>query len=114
MRVQAKKNFAAQVPGLGRFRAEVGDEFDLPAGVDWVEAGLVEPVSREPETAAVKPGENAMRPRAAERPTQPALDQMSQADLYELAQQHDISGRSKMTQDELIAALKKHFERQQK
>lgn len=57
MKVRAVKSFGGSTAD-GRYHVSAGDEFELPAGVDWLRAGLVVPV----ETAAVaggKPRETA-------------------------------------------------------
>lgn len=40
MRVKALKSFVGAANGQ-KYRVTEGDEFDLPAGVDWLKAGLV-------------------------------------------------------------------------
>jgi hypothetical protein len=44
-----------------------GDIIDIPAGVDWVLAGLVEPVQAVIETASVAPERTAVKKTAAPR-----------------------------------------------
>lgn len=44
MRVQALASFAGVTPS-GTMTIRRGAEFDLPAGVDWLAAGLVAPVA---------------------------------------------------------------------
>jgi hypothetical protein len=53
--------------------------------------------------------EKAARARAAvptPRRNEPALDELTKEELYERAQAADIEGRSTMSKDELIRALK--------
>jgi len=45
MDVRAKRAFVARVDGAIH-RHTVGDVFPLPAGVDWLKCGLVEPVGK--------------------------------------------------------------------
>ncbi len=47
-KVKALKSFAGTDPSGVKHRIAAGDEFDLPEGVDWLDAGLV--VLLEPET----------------------------------------------------------------
>jgi hypothetical protein len=64
MRVIAKKSFVASV-GEQMIRASEGDELELPEGVDWLNAGLVEPVrGKAPESAMVAPPEKAVKLKA--------------------------------------------------
>ena len=70
MKVKAVKSFAGMA-GNTKYRVSEGEEFDLPAGTDWLKAGLVvplgatapvkeEPVKKTaPKTSSVKRG----RPR---------------------------------------------------
>ncbi|MEZ5371328.1 MAG: Rho termination factor [Microthrixaceae bacterium] len=52
---------------------------------------------------------NTDRSTAAERGGKsPSYDEWSKDDLYERAQELDIDGRSDMTKDELIDALRNH------
>lgn len=51
MRVTALRSFVAMADGASRTYAR-GAEFDLPAGVDWLAAGLVAPVA--PHLAGVE------------------------------------------------------------
>ncbi len=44
-----------------------GDVIDIPAGVDWVLAGLVEPLEARIETAAMAPERTAVKKTAAPR-----------------------------------------------
>ncbi len=66
VKVRALLSFVAVVDGR-KFRAIEGDEFDLPAGVDWLAAGLVAPVGQEPEAAAVEQPEKAVKRPARKR-----------------------------------------------
>jgi hypothetical protein len=50
MKVKAVKSFAGMA-GNTKYRVSAGDEFDLPAGTDWLKAGLVVPLGA---TAPVK------------------------------------------------------------
>lgn len=64
IRVRALVSFAGVVDGQSRAVA-VGEEFDLPDGLDWLQAGLVVPVLPPgPETASIEP-----RTEAAVMPT---------------------------------------------
>lgn len=62
MRVRAVRSFVARLSDGRTFRAVAGDEFELPGGVDWLRAGLVEEVADGPESAALEPGEKAVKP----------------------------------------------------
>ena len=55
MRVRAIKSFSGLVDGKFTSRAK-GSEFDLPAGCDWLRAGMVEVVNVDisPEVQAAK------------------------------------------------------------
>lgn len=61
MRVRAVKSFAGQDGDGNHVSVGMGDEFELPLGVDWLQAGLVEPVVVRgvdiAEKAVVKPAE---------------------------------------------------------
>ena len=46
MRVRATGSFVGIGPTGMKYRPKKGDEFDLPEGVDWLEAGLVEMVDQ--------------------------------------------------------------------
>jgi len=50
MKVKAVKSFAGMA-GNTKYRVSEGEEFDLPAGTDWLKAGLVVPLGA---TAPVK------------------------------------------------------------
>lgn len=56
MKVRALKSFGGRI---GHFPE--GSVFDLPDGVDWLEAGLVEPVVEKPETADSKAVKRAVK-----------------------------------------------------
>lgn len=64
---------------------------------DLVEGGYAEPVDRtQPtETATAPPGEQAVS----------RLEDLTKNELYEMADERDISGRSSMTKAELVEAL---------
>lgn len=68
MRVRALTSFAGSGFSVGQ-----GDEFDLPEGVDWLRAGLVEAIVEPPmntnehEKAVAEPSEKAVKPRARGR-----------------------------------------------
>ena len=51
-------------------------------------------------------GTSRKRPRAKGRPEASRLDEASKDELYEHAQKLDIPGRSKMTKEELVAAIR--------
>lgn len=63
MRVIALKAFGGTEHGS----FSQGQVFDLPDGVDWLEAGLVRPVKAEPESATVEAEEKAVKPRTKRR-----------------------------------------------
>ena len=59
MLVRALRSFA----GVG-FSYSTGQVFDLPPDRErWLAIGLVAPLEREPETAALEPPERAVMPR---------------------------------------------------
>jgi glycosyltransferase involved in cell wall biosynthesis len=65
IRVRAVRSFVSRNPSM---HVTAGDEFDLPAGVDWLRAGLVVPVRGEPvETATVAAPEKAVKRGAKNR-----------------------------------------------
>lgn len=55
MKVRCIRPFVAKWDG-NTFHAALGQEFELPAGVDWLKAGFVEVVEQpvKPETASSK------------------------------------------------------------
>lgn len=53
MRVTALRSFAAVVSGQTAIHRK-GTEFDLPAGVDWLTAGLVAPAGAAPHLAGIE------------------------------------------------------------
>ena len=65
MLVKAVKSFGGSKYG---HKAE-GAVFELPADVDWLQAGLVVPVKQEIETASVEAPENTAKPKAKRRVT---------------------------------------------
>lgn len=87
VRVKALKSFAGQIGDRG-YTVHAGDEFDLPAGTDWIRAGLVRPLTPPSptltptplpggegnkagvsvETAAMAAPENAALPALTPRP----------------------------------------------
>jgi hypothetical protein len=67
MRVIAKKSFVASV-GERMIRASEGEELEMPDGVDWLNAGLVEPVrGKAPESASIEPSEKAIKPKTRKK-----------------------------------------------
>lgn len=66
------------------------------AALAWI-AAAVALVKRFRGQAADQPAEGVVSARA--------LDTMTRDELYELARERDIQGRSKMKKDELLAAL---------
>ena len=60
MKVRALTSFGGSRYG----HVPEGHVFDLPAGVDWLQAGLVEPVGETLETASLEAPEKAVKPRA--------------------------------------------------
>lgn len=47
MKVKALISFVGYDQNRKKIRAEEGQEFDLPAGVDWLKKGLVEEIKAE-------------------------------------------------------------------
>jgi len=73
MKVVAIRNFVGIVQHVKRTYEE-GQEFDLPDGVDWIQAGLVAPVRAEKvETATRKAPEKAV---TREAPQKKAVDKV--------------------------------------
>jgi len=62
MRVRALTTF-----GGNGIHISAGDEFELPEGVDWLRAGLVEAMEVEPEAATIKPKRKATRAKPKRR-----------------------------------------------
>jgi len=58
MRVRALTSFAGNGVSVG-----MGDEFELPDGVDWLWAGLVEVIEPEQEAAVAEMPEKAVKPK---------------------------------------------------
>jgi hypothetical protein len=52
-------------------------------------------------------GARLVVPRVRRRQRRGHLDDLTKDELYELAQESDVEGRSGMTKDELIAALRR-------
>ncbi len=71
MKGTALKSFVATVKGQ-KIRASEGDEVEIPKGVDWVQAGLVDPIKTarvRTESAAIEAPEKAVKPKPkAKRP----------------------------------------------
>lgn len=61
IRVRVLRGFVGRDLNGKRVRGVVGDEFDLPPGVDWLRAGLVEAVKKTVTKTAKKKIENAAR-----------------------------------------------------
>lgn len=59
MKVKALKSFGGTQHG----HYTEGQIFELPDEVDWLLAGLVEPVEEKRETAMMKGGETATKPK---------------------------------------------------
>lgn len=59
MRVRANVSFTGRLPDGSSMPIEAGQEFTLPRGVDWLEAGLVEAVEK--PKAKQKPKANKKR-----------------------------------------------------
>ena len=53
MKVRALKSFVGSDGNKRKYRIEVGQEFDLPPGTNWLEAGFVEPVEIDLRETAV-------------------------------------------------------------
>jgi hypothetical protein len=68
MKVRALTTFGG-ANKTGRIHVSAGDVFELPDGVDWLKAGLVELVDEplERETATAEPVENAAMPKTRRR-----------------------------------------------
>lgn len=58
MRVRALTSFAGSGVSVG-----MGDEFELPDGVDWLWAGLVEVIEPEQEATVAEMPERAVKPK---------------------------------------------------
>lgn len=54
MKVKALISFVGYDQSRNKFRVEEGQEFDLPAGVDWLKKGLVEEAEVKAEAKAHK------------------------------------------------------------
>ncbi len=53
MRVKALKSFVGSDGNKRKYRIEVGQEFDLPDGTNWLSAGFVEPVETDNRETAI-------------------------------------------------------------
>ena len=56
MRVRVIKSFVGHLPDGRSMLGQLGDEFDLPDGTDWLKAGFVEPVGNPPAARAENAG----------------------------------------------------------
>lgn len=59
MRVKALRSFAGTAPSGSKYRVVEGEEFDLPEGVDWLNAGLVKVVEPGQPVKETKRGKKA-------------------------------------------------------
>jgi DNA end-binding protein Ku len=66
-----------------------------------------DPPASEPDRAAVAAARAPFAP-VATLPSRVELEEMTRAELYELAQEVELAGRSKMSKADLIAALAEH------
>jgi hypothetical protein len=72
MKVVALVSFVGRV-GVNTLSVASGDEFDLPDGVDWLQAGLVAPVQSNESAPHMPNLEHAVAaPKAAEKRTKKA------------------------------------------
>lgn len=62
MKVRAVKSFAGRGVSHG-----AGDIFELPENVDWLQAGLVEPVEEAKKTATAEPDGETAAPKKTTR-----------------------------------------------
>lgn len=51
MRVKCIRSFVGKAPDGRTYSPSMGDEFELPDGTDWLQAGFVEPLKEQKETA---------------------------------------------------------------
>ena len=61
MKVRALTSFGGTYARGNHVHYGKGDKFELPTGVDWLNAGLVEAIETQPEAAVVKPPRKAVR-----------------------------------------------------
>lgn len=68
MIVRCVQSFVGTWPITGEKRSiGMNDVFELPPGTDWLNAGLVEPIEKQPETAArAKPKRRTTRRKQGE------------------------------------------------
>jgi hypothetical protein len=70
MKVKVLKSFVGKYEKDGReifISAGMNEIIDLPEGVDWLKAGLVEPVKAAPESTTAKAAETATKPKPKRR-----------------------------------------------
>jgi hypothetical protein len=73
MKVRALKSFVD-----GKFgRHSKGDEFELPEGCDWLNAGFVEPVGKEIESAVKPPAQKAVIKKTTARGKKKTIEKES-------------------------------------
>lgn len=60
MKVLITRSFVDVINGQ-RFRANEGDEIELPKDATWIEAGLAVPLKRNAETAVAAKSETAVK-----------------------------------------------------
>ena len=66
IKVKAVRDFVARIDGHRR-HFNIGDEFILPGGSDWLKAGLVVPVRGSSEKETVKHPERAVKNEITEK-----------------------------------------------
>ena len=67
MKVKALTTFGGTDAIGNHVHVSAGDVFELPPGVDWINAGLVEPITPEPEAAVVQVPRRAVRKKPKRR-----------------------------------------------
>lgn len=65
MRVRALKSFVGSDGNKRKYRIEVGQEFDLPDGTNWLSAGFVEPVEIDNRETAISQAAKGRKKRGS-------------------------------------------------